>query len=100
MFRCLFWVPFKDAQCGFKAISLETGEALLPLIDDNGWFFDTELLILANKLSYKIKEVPVYWVDDPNSSVNVISTAWNDIKGLTRLRFGGIEKAKKQIKLN
>lgn len=100
MFRCLFWVPFKDAQCGFKAISSETGDTLLPLIDDNGWFFDTELLILANKLGYKIKEVPVYWVDDPNSSVNVISTAWNDIKGLTRLRFGGIEKAKKQMKSN
>ena len=96
MFRCLFGVPFKDAQCGFKAISSEIGETLLPLIDDNGWFFDTELLILANKLGYKIKEVPVYWVDDPNSSVNVISTAWNDIKGLTRLRLGGITKARNQ----
>ena len=69
-------------------------------MDDNGWFFDTELLILANKLGYKIKEVPVYWVDDPNSSVNIISTAWNDIKGLARLKFGGINKAKKQIELN
>ena len=93
-------VPFRDAQCGFKAISSETAENLLPLVDDNGWFFDTELLILANKLGYKIKEVPVYWVDDPNSSVNIISTAWNDIKGLARLKFGGINKAKKQIELN
>ena len=100
IFRSLFWVPFRDAQCGFKAISSETAENLLPLVDDNGWFFDTELLILANKLGYKIKEVPVYWVDDPNSSVNIISTAWNDIKGLARLKFGGINKAKKQIELN
>ena len=100
IFRSLFWVPFRDAQCGFKAISSETVETLLPLVDDNGWFFDTELLILANKLGYKIKEVPVYWVDDPNSSVNIISTAWNDIKGLARLKFGGINKAKKQIELN
>ena len=68
--------------------------------ENNGWFFDTELLIVADKAKYTIKEIPVYWSDDPNSSVKIISTAWKDIKGLARLRFGGLSKARKQLKLN
>ena len=80
---------WKDAQCGFKAISRRTAENLLPLVKDNAWFLDTELLILADKAGYGIKEIPVHWEDDPDTRVNIISTAWEDIKGLLRLRFKG-----------
>jgi glycosyltransferase involved in cell wall biosynthesis len=80
---------FKDAQCGFKAISRRTADNLIPLIEDNAWFFDTELLLLAGKAGYGIKEVPVHWEDDPDTRVKVISTAWKDVKGLLRLRFKG-----------
>ena len=60
------------------------------MVKDNHWFFDTELLIIAAKWNYKIREVPVEWVEDDNSTVRVFSTAWEDIKGLMRLRFGGV----------
>jgi hypothetical protein len=80
---------FKDAQCGFKAISRRTADSLIPLIEDNAWFFDTELLLLADKAGYGIKEVPVHWEDDPDTRVKIISTAWKDLKGLLRLRFKG-----------
>lgn len=80
---------FKDAQCGFKAVSRRAAENLVPLASDNAWFFDTELLLLAGKASYGIKEIPVHWEDDPDTRVNVISTAWKDVKGLLRLRFKG-----------
>ena len=80
---------FNDAQCGFKAISRTTAENLIPLIADNAWFFDTELLLLASKAGYRIKEIPVYWEDDPDTRVNIVSTAWEDLKGLLRLRFKG-----------
>jgi glycosyltransferase involved in cell wall biosynthesis len=80
---------FKDAQCGFKAVSRKAAENLVPLAEDNAWFFDTELLLLAGKAGYGIKEVPVHWEDDPDTRVNIISTAWEDVKGLLRLRFKG-----------
>ena len=62
-------------------------------VKDNGWFFDTELILLVHSLKYEINEVPVRWVDDPDSRVEIISTAWEDIKGLARLKFGGLRKA-------
>ncbi|HJP27355.1 MAG TPA: dolichyl-phosphate beta-glucosyltransferase [Dehalococcoidia bacterium] len=80
---------WKDAQCGFKAISRRTAENVLPLVKDNAWFLDTELLLLAGKAGYGIKEVPVHWEDDPDTRVKIISTAWEDVKGLLRLRFKG-----------
>ncbi|NQW19949.1 MAG: glycosyltransferase family 2 protein [Chloroflexi bacterium] len=80
---------FKDAQCGFKAISRNTAENILPLVKDNAWFLDTELLLLAGKAGYGIKEVPVHWEDDPDTRVKIIATAWEDVKGLLRLRFKG-----------
>jgi glycosyltransferase involved in cell wall biosynthesis len=80
---------FKDAQCGFKAVSRRSAENLVPLARDNAWFFDTELLLLAGKAGYGIKEVPVHWEDDPDTRVKIISTAWEDVKGLLRLRFKG-----------
>ena len=92
LFRTMFFTKFKDAQCGFKAISADAANALVPLVKDNAWFFDTELLLIAQKNGYSIKEIPVRWIDDPDSRVKIISTAWEDIKGLLRLRFGGRPK--------
>ncbi len=80
---------FKDAQCGFKAISRKTADNLIPLVQDNAWFFDTELLLLAGKSGYGIKEIPVHWEDDPDTRVKIASTAWEDVKGLLRLRIKG-----------
>ncbi|GAA1027871.1 MULTISPECIES: bifunctional glycosyltransferase family 2/GtrA family protein [Amycolatopsis] len=76
---------FSDAQCGFKAIRREVAERLLPLVQDTGWFFDTEMLVLAERAGLRIHEVPVDWVDDPDSRVNIISTALADLRGVARL---------------
>ena len=94
VYNLLIWFMFPgrsfvDAQCGFKALSREAADKLVPLVKDNAWFFDTELLLRAEKVGYKIHQVPVRWVDDPASTVNVTDTAWKDIKGLFRVRFGG-----------
>ena len=86
----MFFVGFPDAQCGFKAMTRQAARAIIPHIQDNNWFFDTELLIIAEKRGYRIGVVPVAWQDDPTSTVNVVKTATEDIKGLLRLRFGGI----------
>ena len=94
MFRGMFATGFRDAQCGFKMLSRRAAADLAPLVEDNGWFFDTELLILAERLGYRIKEVPVKWTDDPASRVRITRTAYEDAKGLLRLRFGGIDKAR------
>ncbi len=90
LIKSMFWTPFNDAQCGFKALTREAAEAIVPHIKNDNWFFDTELLIIAAKRGYRINQVPVKWDDDPNSSVNISRTAVEDIKGLLRLRFGGI----------
>lgn len=76
---------FSDAQCGFKAIRREAARELLPLVEDNAWFFDTELLVVAERAGLRIHEVPVDWVDDPDSSVDVVRTALDDLRGIARL---------------
>ena len=76
---------FSDAQCGFKAIRADVARELLPHVEDTGWFFDTELLVLAQRAGLRIHEVPVDWVDDPNSSVNIVKTATADLKGIARV---------------
>jgi putative flippase GtrA len=76
---------FSDAQCGFKAIRADAARQLLPLTTDYGWFFDTELLVLAERAGLRIHEVPVDWIDDPDSRVKVVSTALGDIRGIIRL---------------
>ena len=85
LLKLFFWTGFWDAQCGFKAISREAAQKLLPYIKDTAWFFDSELLITADKAGFKIAEVPIIWRDDPRSTVKVAKTAWGDIKGLVRL---------------
>tara|TARA_B100000929_G_scaffold289207_1_gene279282 strand:- start:1675 stop:2454 length:780 start_codon:yes stop_codon:yes gene_type:complete len=98
LFRAMFGVSFKDAQCGFKVISRRAAEDLLPLVKDNGWFFDTELLILAEKNNYKVTELPVRWTDDPDTRVKILKTAWEDIRGLCRLRFRDLARSKQILK--
>ena len=90
LIKSMFLTPFPDAQCGFKALTRQTAQAIIPSIKDNNWFFDTELLIIAAKRGYRIKSVPVKWDDDPTTTVNIVKTASEDIKGLFRLRLGGI----------
>ena len=100
IFRAMFLAGFQDAQCGFKAVSRRAADDVAPLVVDNGWFFDTEMLLIAEKNGYRIKEIPVKWTDDPDSRVKIISTAWEDIKGLLRLRFGGLRQASRKIARN
>lgn len=81
-------VSFSDAQCGFKAIRRDAARRLLPLVEDTGWFFDTELLVLAQRAGLRIHEVPVDWVDDPGSTVDIVATAMADLRGIARLARG------------
>jgi putative flippase GtrA len=76
---------FSDAQCGFKAARAEALRDLLPQIRDEGWFFDTELLVLAQRAGMRVHEVPVDWVDDPDSRVDIVPTALHDLRGVARL---------------
>ncbi|MCT7656868.1 bifunctional glycosyltransferase family 2/GtrA family protein [Mycobacterium sp. CPCC 205710] len=79
---------FSDAQCGFKAIRADVAHRLLPHVADAGWFFDTELLVLAERSGLRIHEVPVDWVDDPDSRVDIVATATADLKGIGRMLRG------------
>jgi glycosyltransferase involved in cell wall biosynthesis len=81
-------VSFSDAQCGFKAIRADRARPLLALAMDNGWFFDTELLVLAERAGLRIHEVPVDWIDDSDSRVDVVPTALADLRGIVRLGGG------------
>jgi putative flippase GtrA len=76
---------FSDAQCGFKAVRADVADVLLPLVEDEGWFFDTELLVLAEHNGFRIHEVPVDWVDDPGSRVDILRTATDDLRGVGRM---------------
>ncbi len=87
LIKLLFRNTFSDAQCGFKALTRQAVQDLVPMVKDQGWFFDTELLLRAEQKGYQICEVPVAWVDDPDSRVNIAQTAWGDLKGLFRVRF-------------
>jgi putative flippase GtrA len=97
---------FSDAQCGFKAVRAEVARTLLPMIEDEGWFFDTELLVVAEHNGLRIHEVPVDWTDDPDSRVDVARTAREDLQGIWRLvrRFargeGRIELASDAVPVN
>jgi putative flippase GtrA len=79
---------FSDAQCGFKAIRADQARTLLPLTSDTEWFFDTELLVLAERAGLRIHEVPVDWIDDADSRVRLIATAVADLRGILRLGTG------------
>ena len=85
LLRASLAAGFSDAQCGFKAIRADVARRLLPLVEDTGWFFDTELLVLAERAGARIHEVPVDWVDDPDSRVDLIPTAVADLRGIVRV---------------
>jgi putative flippase GtrA len=88
LLHTLMGARFSDAQCGFKAIRRDQARALLPLTQDTGWFFDTELLLLAERAGLRIHEVPVDWIDDLDSRVDIIGTALADLRGMARLGAG------------
>jgi putative flippase GtrA len=88
LLRTSLGAGFSDAQCGFKAIRREQARVLLPLTQDTGWFFDTELLVLAERAGLRIHEVPVDWIDDLDSRVDILATALADLRGIWRLSIG------------
>jgi putative flippase GtrA len=83
--RTVLRARFRDAQCGFKAMQADRARDLLDAVRDNGWFFDTELLVLAQRRGLRIHEVAVDWVDDPDSRVDIVATALADLRGVARL---------------
>jgi len=85
LLKATLGVGFSDAQCGFKAIRASSARALLPLVEDTSWFFDTELLVLAERAGLRIHEVPVDWIDDADSRVDIVSTAAGDLRGMARV---------------
>jgi len=91
--RLALGAHFTDAQCGFKAVRTSVAKQLLPMVKDEAWFFDTELLILAQRAGMRIHEVPVDWTDDPDSRVAIMRTSIEDLRGVVRLRFGARPKS-------
>ena len=85
LIRLFFRVSFTDAQCGFKAVSRKVVDKLIPHIQDNAWFFDSELLIVGEKVGYRIFQQPVHWTDNPGSTVRVLKTVYGDMQGLLQL---------------
>jgi glycosyltransferase involved in cell wall biosynthesis len=85
LLRSALHVRFRDAQCGFKAVRTQVARELVPRVRDDGWFFDTELLVLGERAGLRIHEIPVEWVEDPDSRVNIPSTVLTDLRGVVRL---------------
>jgi len=85
--KLMFLNRFSDAQCGFKALRGDVARALLPLVENRAWFFDTELLLQAERRGYKIFEVPVEWIEDLDSRVRIVPTIAEDVGGLIRMRL-------------
>jgi glycosyltransferase involved in cell wall biosynthesis len=89
LLRATLRARYSDAQCGFKAVRADVARELLPAIRDDGWFFDTELLTAAQRCGLRIHEVPVDWVEDPDSRVDIVVTALADLRGIARLVAAG-----------
>ena len=85
LIRIFFGVGFSDAQCGFKGVTRKLADHLIPYLVDNAWFFDSELLIIGEKMGYRLKQIPVIWTDNPGSTVRVLKTVHGDLAGLWRL---------------
>lgn len=97
--KCILFTKFTDAQCGFKAVTREVVKRVVPQIKDQGWFFDTELLVLGEKQGYKIKDIPVVWIEDDDSRVKIVPTALKNIKGVFRLRWHLTKNRLKKLKI-
>jgi glycosyltransferase involved in cell wall biosynthesis len=87
MVRQILNTRIRDHQCGFKAASRQVIRHVVPQVRDQTWFFDTELLVLSEKQGFRVFEVPVRWVEDTDSRVKIVKTAWDDIKGIFRVRW-------------
>ena len=85
LLRAVLHTRFRDAQCGFKAVRAQVARELLPMVRDEGWFFDTELLVVAGRAGYRITEVPVDWIEDPDSRVDIPRTILTDLRGVLRM---------------
>jgi glycosyltransferase involved in cell wall biosynthesis len=85
LLRAALGVRFSDAQTGFKALSRRVVIEVLPDVCDDSWFLDTELLVLAERRGYRIADLPVTWVEDDDSRVKLLRTAWDDVRGVARL---------------
>jgi glycosyltransferase involved in cell wall biosynthesis len=92
LIKVLFLSKLSDTQCGFKAITRQAARELLQLVENDEWFFDTELLLLAEQGGYRVKDIPVRWIEDTDSRVNVRKTVMEDLQGLARMRFRKIPK--------
>ncbi|MGH9918111.1 MAG: glycosyltransferase [Nitrososphaerales archaeon] len=90
--RVAFRYGIRDAQCGFKAVRASVAQALIPSVHDEGWFFDTELLVLASRSGFKIREIPVRWTEDDDSRVRIVPTALDDLRGIWRLWLTGRDR--------
>jgi glycosyltransferase involved in cell wall biosynthesis len=90
----LFLNRFSDAQCGFKALRRQVAAELLPVVEDDAWFFDTELLLQAERRGYRIFEVPVEWIEDLDSRVAIVPTALADLRGLLRVRLAELRRSR------
>ena len=88
LLRLSLGVRFRDAQCGFKALRADVAHRLLPQVQNRNWFFDTELLVVAERAGLRIHELEVDWADDPDSRVDIVATAMEDLRGIWRLTTG------------
>lgn len=86
LLRHLLRLHLRDAQCGFKALSRNAADHLLPLVENTNWFFDTELLVLAERLGYRIFELPVRWIENRQTHVKIFRTVAEDLAGIARLK--------------
>ncbi|HJM89596.1 MAG TPA: dolichyl-phosphate beta-glucosyltransferase [Dehalococcoidia bacterium] len=92
VFQTLLGLRVTDAQCGFKAMSRDATREILPLVLHTHWFWDTEMLMVAQENRYRMRAVPVKWIEDTDSSVAVVDTALDDLRGIWRLRTGGVPR--------
>ena len=93
-------VSFHDAQCGFKAITAQSARALLPQVKDDEWFFDTELLVRAQQAGMTMLELPVRWVEDAGSTVDIPDTVKKDLEGMHRVREGMEARAVEELRVD
>ncbi len=91
-------VRFKDAQCGFKALRADVARKLIPEVIDRNWFFDTELLVRAERAGLRIHELPVDWIDDADSRVDIVATALEDVRGVWRIATGRVAEAPRKLR--
>ncbi len=87
LIKLLFFTSFSDAQCGFKALRNDVAKHLVPLVKNNNWFFDTELLLWAEYNKYRILEIPIEWIEDIKTKVHIGKYILEDLAGLLRMRF-------------